>query len=66
MAEVGKCSGESRGNHELSSTPHRLTPNGKLLDLPQSAGEYVIVHQLVHSLTPNHGKVLKIIEYRRI
>jgi predicted metal-dependent hydrolase len=27
--------------------------------VPRSAGEYVIGHELVHLLAPNHGKVLK-------
>ena len=41
------------------STAGRLTLNDELLDLPRSAGEYVIVHELVHLLAPNHGKVFK-------
>lgn len=41
------------------STGGRLTLNAELLDLPQSLGEYVIVHELVHLLAPNHGKVFK-------
>ena len=30
-----------------------------VIELPQSLGEYVIVHELVHLLAPNHGKVFK-------
>jgi len=41
------------------STAGRLTPNSELLALPKSAGEYAIVHELVHLLAPNHGKVFK-------
>ncbi len=39
------------------STAGRLTLNADLLDLPRGLGEYVIVHELVHLLAPNHGKV---------
>ena len=39
------------------STAGRLTLNSELLALPRSLGEYVIVHELVHLLAPNHGKV---------
>ena len=41
------------------STAGNLTINDQLLNLPQSLGEYVIVHELVHLLAPNHGKVFK-------
>ena len=41
------------------STVGRLTLNTDLLDLPKDLGEYVIVHDLVHLLAPNHGKVFK-------
>jgi predicted metal-dependent hydrolase len=37
----------------------RLTLNAELLALPRRLGEYVIVHELVHLLAPNHGKVFK-------
>jgi hypothetical protein len=37
----------------------RLTLNKELLDLPKPLGEFVIVHELVHLLAPNHGKVFK-------
>lgn len=41
----------------ISITTGRLTLNTELLDLPQELGEFVIVHELVHLLVPNHGKV---------
>jgi predicted metal-dependent hydrolase len=41
------------------STAGRLTLNLELLDLPRELGEFVIVHELVHLLAPNHGKVFK-------
>jgi predicted metal-dependent hydrolase len=41
------------------STTGRLTVNTELLDLPKELGEFVIVHELVHLLVPNHGKVFK-------
>jgi predicted metal-dependent hydrolase len=31
-----------------------------LLTLPKELGEFVIVHELVHLLAPNHGKVFKL------
>jgi predicted metal-dependent hydrolase len=41
------------------STAGRLTLNTELLTLPKDPGEFVIVHELVHLLSPNHGKVFK-------
>ncbi len=41
------------------STSGCLTLNTDLLMLPRHLGEYVIVHELVHLLAPNHGKVFK-------
>lgn len=41
------------------STNGRLTLNTDLLDLPEALGEFVIVHELVHLLVPNHGRVFK-------
>ena len=41
------------------STVGRLTLNTELLDLRKDLGEFVIVHELVHLLAPNHGKVFK-------
>lgn len=45
------------------STAGRLTLNTDLLFIPKSLGEYVIVHELVHLLVPNHGKVFKSFMY---
>jgi predicted metal-dependent hydrolase len=41
------------------STVGRLTLNADLLAIPKELGEFVIVHELVHLLVPNHGKVFK-------
>jgi len=41
------------------STAGRLTLNTDLLGLPADLGELVIVHELVHLLMPNHGRVWK-------
>lgn len=41
------------------STAGRLTFNSELLDVPKPLGEFVIVHELVHLLAPNHGPVFK-------
>jgi predicted metal-dependent hydrolase len=45
------------------STAGNLTLNRELLALPHELGEYVIVHELVHLLAPNHGKVFKSFMY---
>lgn len=45
------------------STAGSLTLNSEILMLPQPLGEYVIVHELVHLLAPNHGKVFKSFMY---
>jgi len=37
----------------------RLTLNSDLLSIPRGLGEVVIVHELVHLIVPNHGKVFK-------
>jgi len=37
----------------------RLTLNTELIGLPKELGEFVIVHELMHRLVPNHGKVFK-------
>lgn len=41
------------------STNGRLTLNTDLLILPKRLTEFVIVHELVHLLVPNHGKLFK-------
>lgn len=41
------------------STAGRLTLNTELLEIPKELGEFVIIHELVHLLVPNHGKVFK-------
>ena len=33
--------------------------NAELLLVPRELGEFVIVHELVHLLAPNHGRVFK-------
>ena len=43
-----------RGKWASISTAGRLTLNAELLDLPKDLGEFVIVHELVHLLAPNH------------
>ena len=37
----------------------RLTLNTDLLNLLEALTEFVIVHELVHLLVPNHGKLFK-------
>ena len=41
------------------STRGRMTVDTSLLRLGRDLGEYVIVHELVHLLAPNHGKLFK-------
>lgn len=41
------------------STTGRLTLDLDLLTVPKELGEFVIVHELVHLLAPNHGKLFK-------
>src|SRR5437763_6222592 len=41
------------------STTGSMTLDIGLLKLPKELGEFVIVHELVHLLAPNHGKVFK-------
>ncbi len=41
------------------SSAGRVTLDAGLLKLPRELGEYVIVHELVHRLVPNHGRVFK-------
>jgi predicted metal-dependent hydrolase len=41
------------------STSGRLTLSTELLALPRRLGEFVVVHELVHLLAPNHGRLHK-------
>lgn len=41
------------------STSGRLTLNSELLELPRDIGEFVIVHEVLHLIAPDHGKVFK-------
>jgi predicted metal-dependent hydrolase len=41
------------------TTSGSMTLDTDLLSLPKELGEFVIVHELVHLLAPNHGKVFK-------
>jgi len=41
------------------SSKGRLTLSTDMLKLPKELGEYIIVHELVHLLVPNHGNVFK-------
>jgi predicted metal-dependent hydrolase len=50
---------EMRRKWASISTEGRLTLNTELIGLPKELGEFVIVHELVHRLAPNHGKVFK-------
>jgi len=40
-----------------------LTINKELLALPSKYAEYVIVHELLHSIVPNHGRTFKTLLY---
>ena len=50
---------EMRQKWASISTKGRLTLNTDLLNLPETLTEFVIVHELVHLLVPNHGKLFK-------
>jgi predicted metal-dependent hydrolase len=50
---------EMRRKWASISSVGRLTLNTELIELPKELGEFVIVHELVHRLAPNHGKVFK-------
>jgi predicted metal-dependent hydrolase len=41
------------------STRGRMTVDTALLRVSRDLGEFVIVHELVHILAPNHGKLFK-------
>jgi len=45
------------------STTGSITLDLGLLKLPKELGEFVIVHELVHLLAPNHGRVFKSFMY---
>ncbi len=45
------------------STRGILTLNKELLNLPIKYAEYVILHELLHMIVPNHGKTFKILLY---
>ncbi len=51
--------GQARSTTAVSPYAGRLTLNSELLALPRELGEFVIVHELVHLLAPNHGRVFK-------
>jgi predicted metal-dependent hydrolase len=48
---------EMRRKWASVSTGGRLTLGQDLLRLPRDLAEFIIVHELVHLLVPNHGKV---------
>lgn len=48
-----------RSKRASISTAGRLTLNTDLLIIPKDLGEFVVVHELVHLLAPNHGKLFK-------
>ena len=50
---------EMRRKWASLSSVGRLTLNTELIGLPKDLGEFVIVHELVHLLAPNHGRVFK-------
>jgi len=45
------------------STKGVLTINKELLKLPIKYAEYVIVHELLHLIVPNHGRTFKTLLY---
>ena len=50
---------EMRRKWASISSVGRITLNTELIELPKDLGEFVIVHELVHLLAPNHGRVFK-------
>jgi predicted metal-dependent hydrolase len=50
---------EMRRKWASLSSIGRLTLSIELVELPRDLGEFVIVHELVHLLAPNHGRVFK-------
>jgi len=41
------------------STKGNITLNSELTKLPREVVEYAILHELIHLITPNHGKSFK-------
>jgi predicted metal-dependent hydrolase len=41
------------------STKGRISLNQELLKMPKEFGNFVIAHELIHLLVPNHGKLFK-------
>ena len=41
------------------STKGNMTFNSELLGLDKAAGDYVMVHELLHFFAPNHGRLWK-------
>lgn len=54
---------EMRRKWASISSVGRLTLNTELIGMPKDLGEFVIVHELVHRLAPNHGRVFKSFMY---
>lgn len=50
---------EMRTKWASISTAGRLTLNSELISFDYDVAEFVVVHELVHLLVPNHGKVFK-------
>jgi hypothetical protein len=50
---------QMKNNWASVSGVGRLTLNAELVGLPKELGEFVIVHELVHQLAPNHDKVFE-------
>ncbi|WP_129628850.1 M48 family metallopeptidase [Candidatus Oscillochloris fontis] len=50
---------ELRTKWASMSTAGNLTLSRALVTMPRDIGEYVIVHELVHLIAPNHGKIFK-------
>ena len=66
LAEQYIHASEERQQLGLDAQWGTITPSGwltfdpNLLRLPKDLGEYVIVHELVHLLAPNHGRIFKL------
>jgi len=54
---------EMRNKWGSCSTKGVLTLNKKLMDMPKEFTEYVIVHELLHLIVPNHGRTFKTLLY---